>query len=133
LPVTLTRDQALCVLLLEEEIDIRCAAELKQGLVDALAAGTGLQIDFARATQVDITAIQLLWAAQREAERKGVALAAAGPVPERIRVELREAGFEKLLFVAATGPDQAMGSPANVPKKIPEEASETESLHEHHR
>ena len=129
MPVTLARDQALCVLRLEEEIDIRCAAELKQGLVDALATGTGLQIDFARATQVDITAIQLLWAAQREADRQGVALTPVGPVPERIRVELREAGFEKLLLGAANGHDQAMESPANVPEKVPEGDPETESPH----
>ncbi len=129
--VTFDRNQALFVLRLEDEIDIRCAAELKQGLVDALAAGTGLQIDFVRATQVDITAIQLLWAAQREAELKGVALTAAGPVPANICAELREAGFEKLLLAAAAGPDQATGSPADVPETVPVEAPEEENQHEH--
>ena len=49
---------------------------------DALATGVELQVDLASATEVDITAIQLLWAAQREAQKQGLAVVAAGPLPE---------------------------------------------------
>ncbi len=88
---------------LEGEIGIHCAAELKQSLLDALATGVELQVDLASATEVDITAIQLLWAAQREAQKQGLAVVAAGPLPESWCSALQEAGFEKFPVPAAAG------------------------------
>jgi len=110
LPITLDRNHASCVVRLEGEIDICCAAELKQALLDALASGTGLEIDPSHATTVDITVIQLLWAAHREAGKKGVAFTFVTPTPESMNAAMREAGFEKLS--AAAGPDQASQVPA---------------------
>jgi len=99
--IRLDRATGLSVIRLEGEIDIRCAAELKQALLDAMSCGTAVQVDLATAAGVDITAIQLLWAAQREAGKRGLAFAAAGPMPGSIHEAVRDAGFERLLAPAA--------------------------------
>lgn len=79
---------------LEGEIDIGCAAELKAALEEALSSQSATRIALATATGMDVTAVQLLWAAEREARAAGMVLALAGPVPEVLRATLREAGFE---------------------------------------
>jgi anti-anti-sigma regulatory factor len=87
---------------LEGDIDISCAAELKAVLEDVLTARSGMQtgarISLAAATGMDVTAVQLLWAAEREARAAGMVLALEGPVPELLRGTLREAGFERFPF-----------------------------------
>jgi anti-anti-sigma factor len=100
LSVTLKRDSELWVVQLAGEIDIRCAAELKQSLLEALAAaaGTTLRIDLGQTTAMDITALQLLWAAAREAEQKRIVFGVAQPVPDTVGATVREAGFEKRLL-----------------------------------
>jgi anti-sigma B factor antagonist len=106
LSVTVKRDPGLCVLQLEGEIDIRGAAELKQALLEALTGteGTALQIDLSQTTVMDITALQLLWAAGREAEQKQIVFSVAEPAPEEIAAIIRGAGFEKLLTLPRESP-----------------------------
>ena len=61
-------------------MDIGCAAELKATLLEALASRKPLQLELERSSDFDITALQLLWAAAREAERNGITLYfGAGP------------------------------------------------------
>jgi len=76
-------------------MDIGCAAELKAVLEEALAARNETRISLETATGIDVTAVQLLWAAEREARATGMVLALAGPVPEALRATLGEAGFER--------------------------------------
>ncbi|MGA8108768.1 MAG: STAS domain-containing protein [Acidobacteriaceae bacterium] len=86
---------------LEGDIDIGCAAELKQVLEEALAGRDGsreTRISLATATAMDVTAVQLLWAAERAARASGMVLALESPVPEVLRATLREAGFERFPF-----------------------------------
>ncbi|HEX4037865.1 MAG TPA: STAS domain-containing protein [Acidobacteriaceae bacterium] len=84
---------------LEGDIDIGCAAELKQALEEALAGGESgpgeTRISLATATGMDVTAVELLWAAERAARASGMVLALEGPVPEVLRAALREAGFAR--------------------------------------
>lgn len=70
---------------LEGAVDIGAAAELKAALVEALATAKKTSVALREATEVDVTIFQLLWAAQREAERAGVELSLAGPLPEPVR------------------------------------------------
>ena len=63
-------------------------------LIEAMSPGKELQLDLAHASDLDVTAVQLLWAASREAEKTGVSFAVAGDVPENIRRTVCEAGFE---------------------------------------
>jgi anti-anti-sigma regulatory factor len=82
------------VICLEGVIDIASAAELKTLLLDALKSGSGLSVSLDRCTDLDVTAIQLLWAAEREARASSVGFALAGQVPETVSAALKDAGFE---------------------------------------
>jgi anti-anti-sigma regulatory factor len=79
----------------EGEINIASAAELKKLLLEALASGKDLRLDLGGATEVDVTTLQLFWAAEREARRLGVGFTLLGCVPEPISITLGIAGFEK--------------------------------------
>ncbi len=96
------------MLRLEGEIGVTCAAELKRALIDAISSGREVELDLAQASDLDVTAIQLLWAARREAEKAGAPFAVAGDVPEKIGRAVSEAGVENFL-VAVT----LKGTPAN--------------------
>lgn len=93
MPVTVEQRGAVCFIRLEGEVTIVCAAELKRVLLDALASGNKLRLDLKGATDLDITALQLLWAAEREARASGRSLTLAGAVPEEILVTVAEAGL----------------------------------------
>ena len=95
MPITLEAEETISVIRLEGEINITCAAELKKLLLEAMTTGKDLLLDLEQATDMDIAAIQLLWATQRETERSGVKLAVQGRVPEAISAMVRDAGFER--------------------------------------
>lgn len=76
---------------LEGECTLTSAAELKSLLLEGLAAGGDLRLDLEGAEEIDITIMQLLWAAGREARRAGSAIAIA--VSEAAGRAAREAGF----------------------------------------
>jgi len=83
------------VVCLEGEVNIECAAALKSALGAALGAEGPVKISLAGVTGMDVTALQLLAAAEREARAAGRPLSADG-WPEALRVELRAAGFREL-------------------------------------
>jgi hypothetical protein len=83
---------------LEGAADIGCAADLKGALLRALTSGCEVRVALDGATDLDVTAIQLLWAAGREANASGVAFTFAGQVPEPISAALTNAGFEEFPF-----------------------------------
>jgi anti-anti-sigma regulatory factor len=94
-PVTLEQKDALVFIQLEGAIDVGCAAELKELLMEKLKSGSAVYVALDSATGLDITAVQLLWAAAREAQRAGVEFGFKGPMPEAIRCQLDEAGLEE--------------------------------------
>lgn len=94
-PVTLDQSEEVCILRLEGEVDIACAAEMKQLLLQALGSGKELRVDVERATELDVTALQLLWATDREARGSGRGFTLAGRVPGEISVAILDAGFGK--------------------------------------
>jgi anti-anti-sigma factor len=115
LPIRLDEDkvpgEAPGVIRLEGEMDIGSAAELKAVLEEALAARRETRISLETATGIDVTTVQLLWAAEREARARGMVLALEGPVPEVLRTTLRNAGFERFpLDGAPGGPEEAGGA-----------------------
>ena len=83
------------VLRLDGEIDIACAAELKTLLLKALGAGGEVRVALDGATELDVTAVQLLWAAAREAGRAGERFAFEGQTPEPVLSGLLLTGFEE--------------------------------------
>lgn len=95
MPITLEQSEVESVIRLEGEISIPFAAELKQMLVQALSNGKGVRVDLEASTELDVTALQLLWAAEREARRSSVGFTAAGSIPETITAASTAAGFER--------------------------------------
>ena len=93
--VTIDQSEGQCLIRLDGEIGIACARELKKVLLEALAFGKDLQVDLQQATELDVTAMQLLWAAEREARKSGRRFLLAGQVPDEIVVAVMEAGFER--------------------------------------
>ena len=95
MPIVFDQSDALCLIRLEGEVDIAGAAEVKKLLLQALASEKEVRVELERTTGVDVTALQLLYAAEREAERSGVTVTVVGHVPEAISVAVRDAGFER--------------------------------------
>lgn len=93
--ITLAESEALSAIGLEETVDISSVAELKALLVKALSAGKAVRLSLEKAAYLDVTAIQLLWAAEREARGAGVGFALEGPIPESITAALLDAGFDR--------------------------------------
>jgi hypothetical protein len=91
------------VVRIDREAGIASAAELKQRLLTALASGREIQVELDPAADVDVTWVQLLWAAEVEAKRSGVAFTVSGQVPEQVSAALRDAGFAPF---SASGPGE---------------------------
>ena len=77
------------------KINITSATELKELLLQALASGRVLRVNLEGATELDVTARQLLWSAEGDAGGSIVGCTLAGRVPEEISVAVGDAGFEK--------------------------------------
>lgn len=89
---------------LEGDVGISCAAALRQLLMEALSSDRGAnhttRISLAKITTIDITAVQLLWAAERESRRSGQPLSAVDSWPAAIVELLHGTGFSALPFSA---------------------------------
>ena len=78
---------------LDGAVDIASAAELKSALLQALKSGRAVRVAVEQATDLDVTAVQLLWAPEREARASGVVFAVEGQVPAAVSGALCELGF----------------------------------------
>jgi anti-anti-sigma factor len=96
-PVTLEQDEALSLIRLEGAIDIGCAAELKRLLLQALESGSEVRVSLEAAADLDVTAVELLWAAARRAKAEGGNFSLTGPAPSDISAALGEAGLQQFL------------------------------------
>ncbi len=92
--IALSQSDDSCTVSLAGAIDIASAAELKAVLLEALETGKEIRISPADATDLDITAFQLLWAAKRAATASGVSFALTDALPESIRGSLAVMGLE---------------------------------------
>lgn len=103
MPVTLEKKDALTIIQLEGTIDVGGAAELKELLVQQLKSSAAVYVSLDAATGLDVTAVQLLWAAAREAQRVGVEFGFKGQTPEAVRSALVDAGIGEFPVPASTG------------------------------
>jgi len=101
--ISLDRSDAGAVIALTDTVDITCAADLKALLLQALNSGAEVVISLDDATDLDVTALQLLWAAERQARQSAVGFRFAGPVPEPVSAALAEAGFPPFLTLVHAG------------------------------
>ena len=91
--VTMEQQESQSVIRLAGEFTLTSAAELKNLLLQGLASGNDLRLDLEQAEEIDITVMQLLWAAGREADRKGASLAIQ--MSDAAAMAARDAGFER--------------------------------------
>jgi len=97
LPLIVDRDETHWLIRLEGEFNVTSAAELKRLLLEGLASGKELHLDLDRASEIDVTALQLLWAAGRASA--GV----VSGVSEAAATIARDAGFARFPGKAAQG------------------------------
>ncbi len=91
-PLTVDREEDHWLIRLEGEVGLAQAAELKSLLLEWLASGKELRVDLAQASEIDLTTLQLVWAAALEAhQEQGIILA----VSERAAEVARGAGFDR--------------------------------------
>ena len=91
MPITIEREEGQSLIHVEGEFTVTSAAELKQLLLDGFASNGDLRLDLMRTEAIDVTLMQLLWTAGREAHRRGVGIEIR--VPEALETTAREAGF----------------------------------------
>lgn len=94
--ISLEQHEESSTIRLEGAVDIALAGELREALLKALTHGGEVRIALCEATDLDVTAMQLLWAAQRMASASDVRFALEGKVQERVTAALTSAGLEKL-------------------------------------
>ncbi len=93
--IRLSQTEDASLIHLEGAVDIGSAAGLKATLLDALKSGKPVRVALDGCTDLDVTAVQLLWAAEREARASAVGFALAGAVPEPVWAALKDAGFTR--------------------------------------
>jgi len=106
-PAILKENETSSLIRLEGVIDIASAVELKVLLLQALASGKEVCIALDGVKGLDVTAVQLLWAAGREAKASGAGFRFVGQVPSAVISSLRDAGIED--FAAATDNSELSG------------------------
>ena len=91
--VTMQRSETDLLIRLEDKVNVTSAEELKSLLLEGLVSGRDLYLDLERVEEIDVTVMQLLWAAGREADRNGTRMVTR--VSEAAAVAARELGFER--------------------------------------
>jgi anti-anti-sigma regulatory factor len=91
--VALIQAGGASVIRLDGAIDIAAAAELKASLLAALESGGEIEVSLDAATEVDVTAMQLLWAAEQSARRTGLSFRFSGELRKPIRSSLEGMGL----------------------------------------
>jgi anti-anti-sigma factor len=95
MPVFFDQGEVLSCVRLQGDVNICSAAEFKQILLRALARGKDILVDLSSVTELDVSALQLLWAAEREAKGAGVGFSFAGQCQQDVAFALAAAGFEE--------------------------------------
>ena len=100
MPVTLEQNETACLLRLEGEVGIFSATELAKLLKEALATEKEIRVDLQGVTDLDVTALQLLWAAGRTASQMGKRFGLVGRIPEPALLAASDSGLESLPILA---------------------------------
>lgn len=98
MPAILDESGGMPLIRIEGDLNISTAAEFKSLLVKALASVTGLRLVLENAIDLDVTALQLLFAAETVAARSGTCITLEGRVPDELSATLSDAGFTKFQF-----------------------------------
>jgi ABC-type transporter Mla MlaB component len=96
MPTTFEEDDSTCTLRLDGEMDICDALDLKRQLLLAMDSRKPVRIDLAGVAGLDITSMQLLWAAATEAISQGNSIHFNDPVSEGAVSSFSQAGLDML-------------------------------------
>ncbi len=99
MPVILENSKGLSTIHLEGAIGIADAGKLKKLLLQSLKLEKAVRVSLEDATDLDVTAVQLLWAAEREARSAGVTFTFEEPASEEVSKSLAVVGFDKFPFL----------------------------------
>jgi anti-anti-sigma factor len=97
-PATVEVRENTSLVRLEGALDIASAAEMKSVLLNALASKKEIRLTLEGETELDITALQVLYAAERDAAKAGIQFALEGSVPDEISTAMTDAGLVKFEF-----------------------------------
>jgi len=92
--MTVVQQKPHWVIRLDGELNSGCAVELRTLLLAWRAAGTDLEWDCSRASELDLTILQLMEAARREARQQNLRF--SGQPSEAVAMAVRAAGFVDL-------------------------------------
>lgn len=92
MPLTIDRHETHWLFRLEGDLNLTSVVELRGALLEGLASGKELQLDLERAGKIDITFLQLLWSAERQAARAGSGFVSR--VSKTAADVARDSGFE---------------------------------------
>jgi anti-anti-sigma regulatory factor len=92
--LTLQRAETCWLLRIEGQITLPSAGELKQSLLEWLAARKDLELDLQAVEEIDITALQLLSSAACEAARMGLKFGVR--TSDVTAAAARDAGFARI-------------------------------------
>jgi anti-anti-sigma factor len=98
MPATVEERKNVSLVRLAGAIDITSATEMRGILLNALASQKEIRLSLEGATELDVTAWQLLYAAERDASKTGVLFALEGSVPDAISGAMTDAGLAKFKF-----------------------------------
>lgn len=80
---------------LPESVTVNCVSELHRLLLEALHAKHNIEINFERTTELDASAVQLLYRACQTAGRMGLTVTVAGgAIPEVVEKTFRDLGLD---------------------------------------
>ena len=84
-------------IVLSGAVDISQAADLKRQIEEALGSAGEVRVSLGAVTDLDVTAVQLLWAASRAARTAGRCFKVEAPLPEETMQALAEAGLDGVM------------------------------------
>ena len=105
--IEINRGQSGTRVIVTGNADLSLAGALKAALLDALSSPCSqLEVDLTQITQLNVTCLQLLWAAKAEAISVGIPLIILPPAEPLVLENLREASLQ--LPADTTTPSPAM-------------------------
>jgi len=98
MPITVEEVDNSSMIRLEGDVNIASAAEVKGILINALASKKEIRLGLDGVTALDITALQLLFAAELNAAKSKIPFTLDGSVPSEVSAAMTDAGFAKFQF-----------------------------------
>jgi len=82
------------VVRLTESITIGFATDLHKLLMEAVRLNRGIAIDWEGVTELDVSGIQLLYAAWQATERAGISMSLRGSTPQAVKDAFLDSGLD---------------------------------------